>query len=90
MAHSPEPWKYEEWLDGPVHIVDANGSSVCGHISDFSGHKVCLLISCDDMKRIVLCVNALRGISNETVALLGDGKHWLQAIPIPESPRGAG
>ena len=64
-THSPEHWKFECWLDGPVHVIDSDGKSICGYIGDFSGFTTNISPAIPDMQRIVACVNACRGFDSQ-------------------------
>lgn len=63
MSHSPEPWKYEAWCDGPVQIVDATGAPVVGVVVEFNGFAKPVMPQVSDLDRIVACVNACQGVS---------------------------
>ena len=64
MTHSPEPWKAEIWLDGPIQIVDAKGTPVTGVEYDFDGFETAIEPKPADLHRIVDCVNAMKGIKD--------------------------
>lgn len=67
MTHSPEPWKTDFWLDGPMRVVDAEGEDVCGVIIEFGGFSSPIYSKPENMERIVACVNACEGIPTETL-----------------------
>jgi hypothetical protein len=54
QAHSPEPWQLRK-PGYMADIMDANDEAVCYEID----------ASLEDMRRIVACVNFLKGISTE-------------------------
>jgi hypothetical protein len=54
QPHSPEPWRFSE-PGGMADITDANGTPVCYEID----------ASLEDLRRIVACVNFLRGVPTE-------------------------
>jgi hypothetical protein len=54
QPHSPEPWRFSD-PGGMADITDANGTPVCYEID----------ASLEDLRRIVACVNFLRGVPTE-------------------------
>ena len=64
MNHSPEPWKIAE--DGssrrPAAVVDAKGRTVAE-----MPHVNGIVLSTEDARRIVACINACQGISTEAL-----------------------
>ena len=64
MTHSPEPWKADIWMDGPVQVVDAKGNPVTGIIYDFTGFEEAIPPKPADLQRIAACVNAMKGIKD--------------------------
>jgi hypothetical protein len=78
--HSPEPWSYRE-VPGeqlPWQIRDANGE----HIASCPSEAAALLIC--------LAVNAVAGVSNETLRRRNPGPRRWVAEPMPpeDSERG--
>jgi hypothetical protein len=67
QPHSPEPWRFSE-PGGMADITDANGEAVCFEID----------ASLEDQRRIVACVNFLRGVPTEELeeALASKRDDW--------------
>lgn len=79
MMHSPEPWR--RGTDGL--IFDAN----CEFVTDTCGTS--LPNGEENQKRIVECINALRGVPDPVAYIKRCSKHYLPRPGSDDPPAGA-
>lgn len=79
MSHSPEPWTINEYACD-LYVEDAAGNPVTTNNNELKNE-----MTDDNIRRIVACVNACRGIPTDVVGEVLD--HLFTAMMVSEARR---